>query len=397
MKFKTPLGLIRKLHPTSGLAIILVCFPVGIFAGCSSVFLSHDMRTAEKSFTALFEAAWSPDDTFFSEDNSQHILQQLDRLSGSLRHAEEITAKNSSDLTYQATFDAIETQLADARERFKAGQKDYSQWQIRRIGESCILCHTRYQATVDFVPDTIPETVPTWDNRFRQAQYLFSIRQFDKSSSEFLDLVTDGLESGIPLADIKQAAFYWLTIEIKVKNRLFSLNKKLERIAEHAPISGELQDIITQWSADSDMLLTERWMLLAPLRKARALTQDLSDEISIAEDENNLVKTLYASSILQGELPLLTNRGIQAELSYLAGLTYVHTPIPSLRPYGDLYLEQCILENPGTDYAQRAFLALYQQTRLMSTGSGGVHFDPADSSHLAHLKTLAYGNEPQTK
>jgi hypothetical protein len=76
---------------------------------------------------------------------------------------------------------------------------------------------------------------------------------------------------------------------------------------------------------------------------------------------------------------------------FLLGFAYEQLPLFFAESWTEIYLEQCILEYPGTPDAKAAYRVFRQHIIADSTGSGGTDIPDEVALHLDELRRKAFG------
>ncbi len=370
--------------------VIAVCLlGILLILGCSrsNGELRSTMRSVYATTASLFRLAWRPTE-FKDPKNEKRIKNSLESLIQSFHTVEGASEAYQREPCFLVTLNTHEAALRDISARFTDGKKDYAIWKLRALTSNCIACHSRYQVSTDFIGDEPIPVDASFSSKLAAAEFLIATRQFDRADKDLYELARTIVSLPGGSTDAIEALELWLLIEVRVKNRPLRAAERLEQYLNEAAPSPEVRDTIQAWRSDL-LEIGAQQDGLDGVQKARKLLHEVAGNVTIDQDKARLVPTLYASallhSLLQSELDSATRR----EALYLLAVAYAHLPISSLEYFSELYLEQCIREFPGTEESKKSYSILESLIEFKSSGSSGVHVDPADAQLLKELKALS--------
>lgn len=380
-----------KIHGRiTEVVIILVLFAAVACKKTSepSVTFKPEMRDSYGAAYALFRDIWTPE-RFGDPQNRSDIISLIDRLSKNFHGVEKKTSGSKYDPGFAVALELNQRILQDAKRRFSEGYIDYAAWRLRGLTHNCIACHTRYQAPVRFIGEVPTPASTAAEDILGVADFLVATRQFERASAELLKLASapGGINSS------EQAEFralkLWLVVQLKSKPAFKLMAHQLTDISALGHFRGETTGIVEHWIADLSRLASGVNQKES-LEDAKLLLSTLSSDNRFIDDDESLVKTLYATTILHNLLTSLTG-DFKREAACLLGLAYHHIQIEQLNVFSTLFLEQCIEEFPNTVEAQKSFKLIEEEIEFLSSGSGGIQMEEEDRLRLETLRKLAFG------
>ena len=349
------------------------------------------MRDAYIAARQLFVYVWD-EKAFNNSDNKAEISKLLERISLDFHEIESSAdSKTADEPGFSIILAAQRDMLRDIDSRFREGKTEYARWRLQGVLENCSTCHSRLPVQMDFAQ--VDSTLEANDNqqRLRNAQMLFSSRQFELASSEFLylarSLSKESDTSILALNSLKQ----WLLIQVRVKSNWSDSAKIVRSLVRQGGFSSQQRELLQLWADELDALenIDDKSRAQDVFVRVKNLLEPVEEVESIFEQEKFLVNTLRASGILHEQLLEELDEADRAQALYLLGLSYSKTPIRALSSFSRLYLERCIREHSGSEEARKAYQLYSKLLLLDASGSSGVHLEPEDEALLSSLKKLS--------
>ena len=378
------------------LAITLAALGLGCKAHPQPTSIKLEMLDAYQTSAELYRYVWAPS-RFKKPEAHDKLLALLDRLASDFHRIEKVSPALLAEPGFKIALQTNQEMLKDIRDRFASGNKDYANWRLRGLTSNCLACHSRHEVKTDFLGELPTSPDESFEDKLAAGEFLFATRQFDKASNSLLALAhsISGTSSGSALA--MRALKLWLVIEVRVKDRFSSSAKSLDDLMKTGELSVTDLDTLRRWSEELKKLAKEPSSKNA-VQDASRLLDEVKDNSSIESDEQNLVQTLRATTLLHGYLEGDRTSAERQTPTYLLALAYSHLPISVFDGFRELYLEQCIREFPGTAEAQAALKIYKQNLEIENSGSGGLHLDDESKAKLDELTKLATPTKkPATK
>jgi len=354
--------------------------------------IKTEMRDSYSASYALFRDIWSPE-RFSDPQNRENILALLDRLSANFHGVKVKTPSSTFDSGFAVTLQLNQEILYDAKRRFGQGHTEYAAWRLRSLMHNCIACHTRYQAPIGFVGESPAPASKSAEDALTVANFLVASRQFDKASTELWKLASS--PGGISSSEQPEfrALRLWLVVQLRSKPNFMLTAHQLKEISTLVHFRGKTNSV-SHWIRD----LERFGKAIKPphsLDDAKELLRTLSSDNLYTEDDEALVPTLLATTILHNLLPDLDGRQ-KRQATWLLGFAYHHIQIQEFDVFRSLYLEQCIREFPNTEEAQKAVELYEKEARIQSSGSAGLQMEEEDLAKIQTLRELAFPDATNT-
>ncbi len=351
--------------------------------------VKESMAAVYESFKGLQKFMFNRD-AFIDSSNEKEIAELINGLRAGIHRVGLSNTKYQDDPGFESTLKVLNEMLNDARNRFFEGKKGYALWRLKTSANYCVSCHTRHEVPVEFSDSNV--TLPTL-NSFEAGEFYLASRQFEKAQASFMKAVLDP-----GLAPIKMDALRkWLVVHVRVHPDPQAAITQLNKLRPRAQFTRYEEEEIVGWLESLRRWQNEGPLRVPPMAKAENLIrQGLGMNDPLARKKGT-VELLRASALLHSVLEEKgANVGERGHALYLLGLAYSELPFFFVNELPELFLEQCIRENPGTDDAKRAFNLYREIVTLGYTGSGGTRIPDDVQLDIRELNDLAYGL-PQLK
>ena len=280
---------------------------------------------------------------------------------------------------------SIAYDTARVAQAYEAGRRDRAAFLVRRITESCIVCHSRLPDTADrplakgFLDVEGLAALPP-DQR---AALQLATRRFDDA----LATIEAQLASPDHPAMLLGALTDLLVVSVRIQQDFDRPVPVLERFARRPDLWSALRRDVEAWIAALPEL---RARTAGPprLAVARALVEEARGLATVPDSHRSVAHYVAASSVLERFVEADPGPSAEtAEAYYLLGLTeawigrnYWVTSAPFL-------LETSIRMAPGEPLARDAF-ALLERELLASFEGAEESLPPGDAEELAELRAL---------
>ena len=347
--------------------------------------LPANMHSVYQAFRELQPFLYDKD-AFNDPKNAARIQELLGIMSTRFHKVEGMESAHAQEPGFASTLKVLNDMLDDAHNRFDEGKKGYALWRLRTSSNYCVACHTRFEVKVDFYDPTV-----NLDglNSYERGELLLASRQFERARDEFLVAVKDPAL----VAQRMEALRKWLVIYTRVTPDPREALTELSRIRTRAALSRYEDEEVQGWLESLRRWEGESKVAVDPLAKAENLIRQ-----GLAMDDplygrKGTVELLRATAILHRLLDNMTqeNKVNRGRVLYLLGLAYSELPFFFINELPEMFLEQCIRENPGTDDAKRAYLLYKEIVNVAYTGSGGTRLPDDVIAELKELHDIAYG------
>ena len=279
--------------------------------------------------------------------------------------------------------------LRDASARFNEGKKDYVMWRLRGMMSNCVACHSRAGVVTDFAGEDPGPGNGSAAAALNRGEFLLATRQFEKAREQLLK-VADTSELGYESDTRYQALQLYLISAVRVNGDTKRAAADLEVTLAAKHLNNEHREIVRIWIHQLHEITAQK--NLEPLDAAGILLKPVMKSDQERSDEENLVKSLRASTLLHSYLLSQLPEAKHRRGQFLLAAAYYHIPLPQFEVFQTLLLEQVIRENPHTPEARSAFEMFKAKTELLASGAAGLSLEPDDISKLADLRRLAEGS-----
>ncbi len=322
--------------------------------------------------------------SFLLPANDAKLRGLLKVLGDHFHQSRTISSKFSKEPGFASSLRLADEMLDDITFRFKEGKKGYALWRLRSLTNNCIGCHTTYNVELSFADSSTP---PAGLDLFQQGEFFFASRQFIRAENSFLQSLRDPALS----AQIFQSLSKLLVLYVRNDR---DPKKALSKISELMPTLNLVESEKSQANRWLESLKV--WSLEAPgdvssLSDLRKLVNSSSNNMDLDSDNVDTVGLLRASSLL---LELLVDKKLQAkdksEILYLLGFCYSKLQPFFVNELPEFYLEQCMMEFPGSNSAKASYELYKELVTLGYTGSGGTEIPKDIELRLKELHDLSY-------
>jgi len=323
---------------------------------------------------------------FNDPKNEPRINELLQTMSERFHKVEGMESAHASEPGFASTLTVLNDMLDDAHKRFREGKKGYALWRLKTSSNYCIACHTRFEVQVDFYDPTVNLAGL---NSYDQGEILLASRQFERAGEAFLVAAKDPAL----VAQRMDALRKWILIYTRVTPDAREALTELSRIRTRTSLSRYEDEEVQGWIESLRRWENESKAPVDPSAKAENLIrQGLAMEDPLY-GRKGTIELLRATAILHR---LLDSRTLDGKLSrgrvlYLLGLAYSELPFFFINELPEMFLDQCIRENPGSDDAKRAYLLYKTIVSVSYTGSGGTRFPDDALAEMKELHDIAYG------
>jgi tetratricopeptide (TPR) repeat protein len=329
--------------------------------------------------------------TSFSDPaNSAQIsdaLKKMVALSKEVKHEERINRTG-----FQVSAAVLTQQLEQVENVFSKGNKDYALGNLRSTLGVCMSCHTQLPA-VSTRFTTLNQT-QTLSNPFQEAEFLFLIRNFDNAMTLYGELIAGYPLNKAQLDDIETAVNRQIFYYVRVARDLQALSVALQRDSDNQHLPAQLQKQIKGFRTAVDEIPDKKYPQFTntqsnDLRKyaEEVLNAEAYGEFSL-DSPQDVLAALKLSSVLYEYLNAYPTTPLKPDILYWLSLGERRYHYQSMYSLPDLYLKQCVLEDPKNPVAKLCFATYEESITVAFTGSGGTHIPPDIAKELNMMRNL---------
>ena len=348
-------------------SLIVLAFASLLVSTASAETLRGKMDQVYEAFRKLHPFLLSQEE-FTRPANKKVIEESLSKIAGAFHKADDINSVYKREPGFLPTLQIVNEMIDDARLGMRNGKSDYAFWRLRTLPAHCMSCHAAHN------PHFFYEDISTTSKKssLEKAELLASTRQFDKATNEFLKVLSDTSDPETAIEVVRKL----LVIDIRSASGTESAIAAIEKALSRVKFSNYYKEKIEQWLGT-----------LKSLRKSSPELDDVDDVESFLREvmtkkflrePGNEVKLLFASGALHR---MLAEKNLESEerakALYLLGFAYSQLQLFFVDEAAEMYLEQCIVEFPGSDEAKKSYSLYDEIVSFQFTGSGGTRI-PTD-------------------
>ena len=323
------------------------------------------MQEASVNLSALIPLAYN-DTAFREESNQKEIRKYLSNLE-SLFQEKADQLGNQSDTAW-ISLQVMQDHLSETSNLYKAGYFAMSQYLLTSTPAICATCHLQDSAHGSIESQLSRDQ---FANDYSYAEYLFTIRQYDKAEGYYQSHLRD--------PEIKDSRFRYLkplerlmTIELGIRQSLKNTKALLENHKANTN-QVEITQVISEWLdglADIKAAGAKNNAELSGLfRDWFSLSPTTSHEFIL--DEERRPQAIWLRSQIFASLPQEQSRKDAANSLYM--LAVIDRVLGQDEPYSfaNLYLKQCVTRYPETPSAKRCLDEYRNHLSFYYGGSAG--------------------------
>ncbi len=324
-------------------------------------------------------------DKFFASENQPKIAMLVEGINAGFHSLDKIDPKFRSQPGFVTNVGIVKDTLSQVSKDLKTGSTDYDLLRLKAISRNCLTCHSAYKPDINF-HDEVPKELEK-DPRAK-AEFLAATRQFVPAEKSFFEAAIAAPKDSQVLNILRQ----WLVIQTRIYDSPTEAISKLEKLKiENPNLRPYEQDEINAWIKGLN-----RWgkdtVKLPAVEKVKVLLRDTLNSPEPTYAPTPEIELLRASGMLHRAF---ANNSIpsnmRGEALYLLGLMYSKLPLFFIDELPEIYLEECIRENPNSSIAKSSFRLYKEIITLGYTGSSGTHIPGEALSKIDDLHNIAYG------
>lgn len=302
-------------------------------------------------------------------------LQNMVALSEKISHEGKIRESG-----FAVSSQAMTKQLKEAEIVYRVGSKDYSLWMLRSTLGTCMSCHTQLPSSSTKFEFMNKEKFLT--RPFDEAEFLFIVRNFDKASPVYEDLLSTYPQKDSSVEHVEQAlsrlTYYYVRVKRDLDGFLLVLNKGLKN--EKLPnflkerMQG-LQAATKNIKSQPYPEFTEKQAQELRRFVEKNLKKELAGDFDLTPERD--ISYLRISSVLYKYLDQYPQTKLKPEILYWLSFCERRYQEKAFYSLPELYLKQCLQEYPKSKIAPSCLKEYTQLIEIAYTGSSGTHI-PSD-------------------
>jgi hypothetical protein len=332
------------------------------------------MQGLKQSLQSLLPTLFDTQE-FYRKESEGEILRQLSELSSQSKNVSHNPSLPGRDPTVRFLATDLEADLELVRSAFAEGKKEFARFQLMKVTQYCVECHTRTQQG----PELKGSAGPFFNSMssLNQVEYLIAFRDFDRA----IEVSQQALRSATPqlklLWQLDRVAKLGLQVSIQYKNSYKDAQKIIETVQGNSALPLFLRSKAKAWSVSLKKLQTQ-----VPDKDELVAARNL------LSDDSGEIERMRALSLLLRTLSRQPGNDVLAEALYLTGRAYEELNESSISLHENYY-ESCIRERPRSKWSKLCFEKLEQSIAMGYTGSSGTHLPLDVHVRLEKLRSEA--------
>jgi hypothetical protein len=332
----------------------------------------------------------SQPELFFNPAQEKKIESEIENFASSA-HSIKVQKKPEADPSLAFVSKKFENDVDQALKEFRMGNKKHARFLLRNTTNYCISCHSRTdsgRSDWDFSSFAKLKQMKPLD----RAEFLMSVRDFDKALQTYDEIIYDKNRSANP-AELEASGEKALAITVRAKRDPDLANEMVSRIVESksAPIflrlnARQWKSAIQSWKADK----SEQGM--TPSQRLQYAYTLMSRGWKLSQTsvygKAGLVHYLRASTILHEILSDDSNSKLYGQALYYAGLAAESLRDINFWTLHEVYYESCIRHSPFSTLAKKCYLRLEGVLRDSYSPYRGAPLPQYVSKRLFNLRAL---------
>lgn len=320
----------------------------------------EDMHKLATSMSKLLPLAVSSSD-FHKKKNAEMIKSEMKSLVFAAKRLEKSPHATQGDPVLVFTAQKFAQDLEYAYEQYNLGNSDFAQNHIRNSTRFCMSCHTRNNQGRQF--DWSWGVNLSLLSEIDRAQYLASIRDFDRALEVYNGLLSDKNLAETSPQKWSTSAKNSMAIAVRVKQdpKLALEIIQTAQVAGSVPLS--VQQMLLQWKSALQEWQSEKKKsaVATPsfkeqLTRANELLQKGWQSTQFPQSGAGAIYYLRASSLLHDLLDQKLSKSERAQALYSSGLVAEKLKDINLWTLHETYYEACVRTAPRTQLAKKCYL-----------------------------------------
>ncbi|MEZ4753052.1 MAG: hypothetical protein R3A13_01930 [Bdellovibrionota bacterium] len=324
---------------------------------------------------------------FQNEKNHDRILKLIKSLDSSFHSAETVPSIYKDKPGFLAMMSMMDGAIEDSLDSFKQGEKKWAAWRLKAASGTCVNCHSSFGVDVRYQHSDSYTNLSDYE----KAEIHLISRQIQKAKDEFYNLALKSAKNEDQHYLMTEAARRLVVIYTRFDLNPVEASTRLKAIIQAGDLSEYATSIFNEWIKSFNSWSKEKDPKVVSFAKAEQLTKEAFSENPLASDLGS-VELLRSSGILhQLFINQKLSKSEKPKALFLLGAIYSKLPLFIINEMPQFYLELCINEFPGTEYAKKSY-SLYQElVEFGYTGSSGEHLPAIVKQELKDLRDTAYG------
>lgn len=325
---------------------------------------------------------------YTAPENAAQISQTLKNmivLSEEIKHEEKIKSTAS-----QVPAMSLNEQLKEAEVVFRTGNKSYSLWLLRSNLSNCVACHTQLPAKSTTFGNHMKKSYTVSD--FQEAEFLYIIRNFDKSLDLYNRVIAGYPKNKISAANVDVAISRKIFYFTRVKRDLPGLNVSLTRDLKNKKLLKPTAESIKAYAQAAKDLAKEDFPTLSSDKAVqeyaeKTLKNELAGSLNYEDSLRNL-RNLRLSGYLYEYMDKHSDTALRPNIYYWLSFCESRWEKGLQDSLPEAYLKKCILDFPKSKVAPLCYKEYNDLMTFGFTGSAGTNIPPEVEKELKIMRDL---------
>ena len=345
------------------------------------------MHTLEKNLVDIYPLALDPIE-FDSQKNEKKIREALKNLnvaSTKVNHS-PMTVMNDPTLAF-ISFD-FRQQLSNVDHAFSLGKKDYARFELLKMTQFCIECHTQSNKGPNFGFSQFSKKIEALP-AITQAEVYIATRRFEEALKSYKEFFNQKEISWDAQFKTELAIHNALSILIRYKRDPVGAKEFLEKVEKVNFVPLYLKSMIPVWQADIKKWSSEAKSMKSSLAIVKVWIDRSNARMFEYGRLGSEVWNQLSISYLHEFLDNTRFKPYKADVLWLLGASYINGLNSYQSSLGEKYLEVCIRTFPNSFSAHRCYFKLEEYVYDTNSGSAGTFLSIEDQRRLRELKALS--------
>jgi nicotinamide mononucleotide adenylyltransferase len=365
-----------------------------LFIAFSFHALSETKEKMQQALNSLVELIpiITNDEAFKSKQNEAKIQKEIDNLQKAFKQAghERLVRQD----VFAPSYTIMNEYLADAQKAFKKGNKDYANWRLKEITNTCLDCHTRMP--VDH-PSSFRQgqkhlNTSNITDPYNRGIVQLVVRLYPEAKATFTSLIDQKLIKN-DIRDLDLPFKQLLMIQTKVLKDPEGMIKINEHYLAKKNLPEDIKKLLTLWNKDLKPWTFNR-VIKNRLNNDKEVSELISKNVKPAFKEESFysgdseVSLLISSGLLSNYLFENTGSPLAPEIMYWLGISEKYLLRDRFFGAGDQFLKLCIRRYPKTDFAPKCLREYKESIEFEFSGSRGTDIPEDVEKELKGLEQL---------
>lgn len=353
----------------------------------AAVSWQDQMHILEKNLVEIYPFVVNPKQ-FEDQKNEKTIRETLTRLKTAavkVNHS-PMTVMNDPTLAF-ISFD-FRQQLGNVDHAFSAGKKDYARFELLKMTQYCVECHTQTNKGPNFGHSQFANKIENLPP-IVQAEMYVATRRFDEALKSYLEFFNQTDVTWESQFKSEQAIHNALSILIRYKRDVVATQSFLEKIEKVSFVPLYLKAMVPSWKGDVKKWSAETKAAKPTLALVKMWIERSNTQIFEHGRLGSEIWNQLSISYLHEFLDNTRFKQHKADILWLLGASYINGLNSYQSSLGEKYLEVCIRTFPNSFSAHRCYFKLEEYVYDTNSGSAGTFLSVEDERRLKELKNLS--------